>query len=290
MSLIVDINPVPWKILDLVQARILKNRAKKSKKGMGWSKETLRREMSQQQAPLISRRKDEPSFTLSPNATFIIEGSMRYIDSPYGPQSDLNPYPIPYLYQESWRAYRKNEDDEFPVYFTNNYGFLFPGDSTFSFFSSAYKNPRDFKSKYYVSFFRADSGEYKSLSFFMATGTAEARSLGGSQYQTHKKGYVTTFLADLVPGIRDIPINDEVNPLYAWPEKLTTTTFPTNYYATVNNNPPHVSSQDPCPVEPEFDESRISKIPGYIQTRSFDFTGYPQISGVTQTQVITVEL
>jgi hypothetical protein len=62
MSLIVDINPVPWKILDLVKARILKNRAKKAKKGMDWSKETLRREMALSPAPLISRRRDEPSF------------------------------------------------------------------------------------------------------------------------------------------------------------------------------------------------------------------------------------
>jgi hypothetical protein len=75
MSLIVDINPVPWKILDLVKARILKNRAKKAKKGLDWSKETLRREMALSPAPLISRRRDEPSFV--PSGTFItytIEG------------------------------------------------------------------------------------------------------------------------------------------------------------------------------------------------------------------------
>ena len=65
MSLIVDINPVPWKILDLVRARIIKNRAKKSKKGMSWSKETLRREMSLQPGLLTKKRKDEPSFTYS---------------------------------------------------------------------------------------------------------------------------------------------------------------------------------------------------------------------------------
>jgi hypothetical protein len=65
MSLIVDINPVPWKILDLVKARILKNRTKKAKKGLDWSKETLRREMALSPAPLISRRRDEPSFVPS---------------------------------------------------------------------------------------------------------------------------------------------------------------------------------------------------------------------------------
>ena len=75
MSLIIDIDPVPWKILDLVKARILKNRAKKAKKGTDWSKETLRREMALSPAPLISRKRDEPSFV--PSGTFItytIEG------------------------------------------------------------------------------------------------------------------------------------------------------------------------------------------------------------------------
>ena len=62
MSLIIDINPVPWKILDLVRARILKNRAKKAKKGMDWSKETLKREMSLQPGPLSRRKREEPSF------------------------------------------------------------------------------------------------------------------------------------------------------------------------------------------------------------------------------------
>ena len=62
MSLIIDINPVPWKILDLVRARILKNRAKKAKKGMDWSKETMKREMALQPGPLSSRKRDEPSF------------------------------------------------------------------------------------------------------------------------------------------------------------------------------------------------------------------------------------
>ena len=64
MSLIVDINPVPWKILDLVKARILKNRAKKAKKGLDWSTD-LRREMALSPAPLISGKRDEPSFVPS---------------------------------------------------------------------------------------------------------------------------------------------------------------------------------------------------------------------------------
>ena len=62
MSLIIDIDPVPWRILDLVRARILKNRAKKAKKGVDWSKETLKREMSLQPGPLSRRKREEPSF------------------------------------------------------------------------------------------------------------------------------------------------------------------------------------------------------------------------------------
>jgi hypothetical protein len=65
MSLIVDINPVPWKILDLVKARILKNRAKKANRSGDWSKETLRREMSLQPVSLLNRKREEPSFTPS---------------------------------------------------------------------------------------------------------------------------------------------------------------------------------------------------------------------------------
>jgi len=72
MSLIVDINPVPWKILDLVRARIIKNRAKKSKKGMDWSGEALTREMSVQPGLLTKKRKDEPSFTLSESMHYSI--------------------------------------------------------------------------------------------------------------------------------------------------------------------------------------------------------------------------
>jgi len=72
MSLIVDINPVPWKILDLVRARIIKNRAKKSKKGMDWSKEALRREMSLQSVSLLSRKRDEPSFTAGTDRFYVI--------------------------------------------------------------------------------------------------------------------------------------------------------------------------------------------------------------------------
>ena len=62
MSLILDVYPVPWKILERVKARILKNRAKKTKKAVDWS--DVKREMSLQPGPLSRRRRDEPSFVL----------------------------------------------------------------------------------------------------------------------------------------------------------------------------------------------------------------------------------
>ena len=72
MSLIIDINPVPWKILDLVRARILKNRAKTAKKGVDWSKETMKREMALQPGPLSRRKRDEPSFVGGPYVHYSI--------------------------------------------------------------------------------------------------------------------------------------------------------------------------------------------------------------------------
>jgi hypothetical protein len=61
MSLIVDINPVPWEILDLVRARILKNRAKKQKRQPEKGKE-LRRVMQVDNGILAKQRWEEPSF------------------------------------------------------------------------------------------------------------------------------------------------------------------------------------------------------------------------------------
>jgi len=65
MSLIVNINPVPWKILALVRARILKNRAKQAKERSDWTKETIKRVSSLQVGPLSKKRKEEPSFVLA---------------------------------------------------------------------------------------------------------------------------------------------------------------------------------------------------------------------------------
>ena len=81
MSLIVDINPVPWEILDLVKARILKNRAKKGKeKGKSRDKEgrqglidgaARRRPIQRPVGLLAKQRKDEPNFILSGDTAYI---------------------------------------------------------------------------------------------------------------------------------------------------------------------------------------------------------------------------
>jgi hypothetical protein len=61
MSLIVDINPVPWEILEQVKARLLKNRAKKQRRQPEKSKE-LRRVMQVDNGILAKQRWEEPSF------------------------------------------------------------------------------------------------------------------------------------------------------------------------------------------------------------------------------------
>jgi hypothetical protein len=63
MSLIVDINPVPWEILDLVRARILRNRAKKQRRKEKSGE--LRRMMQVDNGILAKQRWEEPSFILS---------------------------------------------------------------------------------------------------------------------------------------------------------------------------------------------------------------------------------
>jgi len=80
MSLIVDINPVPWEILELVKARILKNRAKRQpQEQLG----ELKRAMSLRHGPLSrKRREEEPSFvgqSNTPYFAFLIGGNPRFI-------------------------------------------------------------------------------------------------------------------------------------------------------------------------------------------------------------------
>lgn len=245
--------------------------------------------MSLRPVPLISKRRDEPSYVLSQSATFVIEGIMRRIDYPFGTEYPYNMI-APYIYQESWQVYRQNTDTGTRTYFPG-IGFEFPYNVTFSYFPVFFDNPRDYKSRFYVSFFLTDSDEFIAVTTGIDTGAAEASANGrAGPFQTWKKG--GAILQGGFSGTQDIPTNDAINPLHAWQEKnpvAGSSTTP-SYRALVNNNPPWVAAQVPCPVDPEFDEARISTIPGYIQTTAFDFTGYPQISGVLQTQQVTVEL
>jgi hypothetical protein len=61
MSLIVDINPVPWEILEQVKARILRNRANRQKRQPEKPGE-LRRVMQVDNGILAKQRWEEPSF------------------------------------------------------------------------------------------------------------------------------------------------------------------------------------------------------------------------------------
>ena len=71
MSLIVDINPVPWEILEQVKARLLKNRAKKQKRQPEKGKD-LRRVMQVDNGILAKQRWEEPSFIADNDVPFVI--------------------------------------------------------------------------------------------------------------------------------------------------------------------------------------------------------------------------
>jgi hypothetical protein len=63
MSLIVDINPVPWEILDLVRARILRNRAEKQKRKEKSEEGSRLRPVTPVDSGLLAKQRwEEPSF------------------------------------------------------------------------------------------------------------------------------------------------------------------------------------------------------------------------------------
>jgi len=109
MSLIVDINPVPWEILELVKARILKNRAKRQpQEQLG----ELKRAMSLRPGPLSrKRREEEPSFvgqSNTPYFAFLISGNPRLIEIKTtvkpgyenAPPGELQLYDYEYIYEQ----------------------------------------------------------------------------------------------------------------------------------------------------------------------------------------------
>ena len=106
MSLILEVYPVPWKILDLIKARILKNRAKKAKKGLDLG-EDLKQMMSLRPGPLSRRRKDEPSFINSTNIKYTLELARTFATS--GIATDGFNYAI---INNVYRLYAESDDTD----------------------------------------------------------------------------------------------------------------------------------------------------------------------------------
>jgi hypothetical protein len=110
MSLIVNINPVPWKILDLVKARILKNRATKKKQGINWSTDGVKRGMALQPRPVSKRREQEPSFINSGKTVIYTHGEHRriYHTTNSGEVGSVNITRV----MDFWQIYKQEENQE----------------------------------------------------------------------------------------------------------------------------------------------------------------------------------
>jgi hypothetical protein len=271
MSLIVDINPVPWKILDLVKARILKNRAKKAKKGLDWSKETLRREMALTPAPLISRKRDEPSFINSPRVlTFTIEGRRTVVNTELG-----QPLPRPPLIYDEWNVYYQDEQLKGTPSRSLLNRFFVPTGSP-NYFEGAFfiNNYRNLTSKFYVSFF-SDLGSGDSLTPVMvliSSATVDSPSSWTKSIATLSAPYsfINEEPEEEIIRLNEIAENDNYNPLHNWPDPKIYE--PGRFLNVVNRLRPPVP-QIPLPLAAEFDESRIAQIPGYIKTIALELTG-----------------
>jgi hypothetical protein len=276
MSLIVDINPVPWKILELVKARILKNRAKKENKGLDWSRESLKREMALQPmkpGPLLSKRRDEPSFVSSPRLlTFTIEGKRTS-----GNQSTV----------AEWKIYCQDEEQKGTPSKSLHVSAMIGIGQERGYFEYApfIYNPRNLIFKLYVSFF-ADLGSGDSMSpviVSISSATVDAYDLNNLTigYQWTKsfaelwvnpliqQNFTDEELAEAVRRLTEIAENESFNPLHNWPDPKTF--VGTIFYNVVNRvRPP--ATQTALPLAKEFDQSRIAQIPGYIKTVALELT------------------
>ena len=261
MSLIIDINPVPWKILDLVRARILKNRAKKAKKGIDWSKETMKREMALQPGPLSRRKRDEPSFTGSPRVlTFTIEGRRTVVNTE--------------LTYDEWNVYYQDEQEKGTPSRSLHYTFFVPTGSP-NYFESApsINNYRNLTNKFYISFF-SDIRSGDSLTPVMvliSSATVDSPSPWTKSIARLAALYGFTNEEPEEDIIRNTEIaeNDNYNPLRNWPDPKI---YEGPSFANVVNRVRPPSPQTPLPLATEFDESRIAEIPGYIQTIALELT------------------
>jgi hypothetical protein len=264
MSLIVQINPVPWKILDLVKARILKNRAKKAKKGIDWSKETLRREMRLQPVSLLSRKREEPSFAgLARVLTFTIEGKRTVL----GAENTV----------DEWKVYYQDEQQKGTTSRTLHANFFVPTGNP-NFFNGAIfiDNFRNLTSKLYVSFY-SDPGSGDSLTpilVVISSATVDAYTVNDPTTPYPWTLAVAQLkaaynFADEQPEegiirLNEIFQNDDYNPLRNWPDPKTLEGA--SFYNGVNGSRPPAAPQTALPLETEFDESGVAQIPGYIKT------------------------
>jgi hypothetical protein len=125
MSLIVDINPVPWEILEQVKARLLKNRAKKQKRQPEKPGE-LRRVMQADNGILAKQRWEEPSFIGGRDRVFVIRAGGYISYTRFGvwqvPTSytikvngkiigDVNRLPLAGIFEPSWFIWSASDND-----------------------------------------------------------------------------------------------------------------------------------------------------------------------------------
>jgi len=266
MSLIVDINPVPWKILELVKARILKNRAKKENKGLDWSRESLKREMALQPmkpGPLLSKRRDEPSFVTGAVRNYTIEKSRRIVQDSTPPQAVIiGPQPQTDTI-DTWTIYVEGDDIEgkqiyYQVVFSFNQSLGY--DNTNASIYSLLEGTE--KSRMYLTTFTDPLTGESSEPFFALifertylVGANDFGNFGSIDY------YLPWTKAKLATGSESelFQLGDPAtNPLHAWPDYLPN--------SEVNHYPPPNTPQITIPITPEYDITRISEVKGYEAT------------------------
>jgi hypothetical protein len=277
MSLIVEINPVPWKILALVKARILKNRAKQKKQGMNWSTDELKRAMSLQPHPLSKRKKQEPSFIMENGIYQVFSLGEHYrssVQGYYASKSDI------------WRIYVQIEGQEkkpalyllsqvsvppYPptppdVYTT---GVLYARNAYWDS-SLSLEFTYTLRSIVYVSnFIDPETDEYYSISAIITILTT-----------TDPKRPVPVANAAVSVDWTDIPHSE--TPLHAWPygnslgdpnlEPGQYTGYDTGY---VDENYPFGPDEYDFAVVPSplYDISKLETMPGYIDTVTDEYSG-----------------
>lgn len=286
MSLIIDINPVPWKILDLVRARILKNRAKKAKKGVDWSKETMKREMSLQPGPLSRRKRDEPSFIPSGRfVTYTIEGVRRYFTISGSVQGNRKRIRTSWTIFVEWEGQETQPEgrDKQPILRVESgndtdYDLDFSGPNVDTVYISQFESLEtgDEGSPLFIF-----SNAVTSLSFSQFTGRAASafsitppfdldnfpatnyNSFSGSPTDDYQIADFY-FHPSIAWGYEAAIMSTSFNPLQAW-------TLAPYVAPSPNIKNSAAASTTSNPLENEYDTSIIQDAPGYMQTESLSF-------------------